>query len=304
MAYIGATNPLQGTDSTDTLARDIQLDVLEAFNRKLVFTPLLWTKTIKGGTGGQFIVEGKEDATDGDIATYTRGARVDVTNGTQDEIIINLDRPQYVARRIDKWEEAVSNYDVVAMNVRQIGANLGSFVDRKAAAAVEAASLGTGLVGNGDNDVVVNVDIIDTNLSAKERGDALADAIYEAIASIRENDDYEDVYAVMSPYNYSLLVRSERAVNIDYTSGNGGFDTGTVKTVGGAVISQSNNMPSTADLECLVFTVKAAGIVKLFDVTTKIAEQQEFLDAKLITAYFSNGMGALRPSSAVSIKSA
>jgi hypothetical protein len=52
----------------------------------------------------------------------------------------------------------------------------------------------------------------------------------------------------------------------------------------------------------LVFTSQAAGLVKLWDVQSKISEQPDFLDAKLITASFSNGVGTLRPNSAVSIK--
>ena len=43
-------------------------------------------------------------------------------------------------------------------------------------------------------------------------------------------------------------------------------------------------------------------MVKLWDIKVDINTQPDFLDAKLINAYFSNGMGALRPQCAVSIK--
>lgn len=302
MAYTGATTPNIGTTSNDTLSRDVQLDVLEANQRRLVVSPLLWTKTIQNGTGGQFIIEGKEDATNAGVASYTAGAQVDVTNGTQDEIIINLDRPQYVARRIDKWSEAVANYDTVAMNVRQVGSKLGAFVERKAIAAVEASSLATGLAGNG-NGIVTVAAAMGTGTPI-EKGNAIADAIYTTVAKIRENDDDGMVYVVMSPTNYSFVVRSDRAINSDFTNGNGGFDTGIVKQVSGAVILQSNDMPATAGLVALAFTYQSAGIVKLWDVQSKITEQADFLDAKLLTAYFSNGMGALRASSTASLKTA
>jgi hypothetical protein len=304
MPYTGNTTPNVGSDSTNTLSRDVQLDVLEAYTRKMVVTPLLWTKTIQNGTGGQFIIEGKEDATNADVASYSAGAQVDVTNGTQDEIIINLDRPQYVARRIDKWMEAVANYDTVAMNVRQIGSKLGAFVERKAIAAIEASSLATGLVGNGDGTVVVNTDIAAGGATSTEIGNALADAIYDAVNAIRENDDDSEIFVVMSPTNYSLVARSDRANNADFTNGNGGFDSGVAKEVNGAILLKSNDMPATASLEALAFTYQSAGIVKLWDIQSKITEQPDFLDAKLITAYFSNGMGALRAGSTVSIKSA
>jgi len=304
MAYTGAGTPNTGTDTLNTLSRDVQLDVLEAYTRKMVVTPLLWTKEISGGTGGQFIIEGKEDATDANVASYTAGAQVDITNGTQDEIVINLDRPQYVARRIDKWAEAVANYSVVAMNVRQVGAKLGAFVERKAIAAIEASSLATGLVGNGDGTVVVNADIAAVGATATQIGNALADAIYESVNAIRENDDESDIFVYLSPTNYSYVARSDRANNADFTSGNGGFDSGIAKEVGGAYLLRGNDLPATAGLEALVFTYQSAGIVKLWDVQSKITEQADFLDAKLLTAYFSNGMGALRAGSTVSIKSA
>lgn len=302
MAYTGATTPNVGSDTTNTLSRDVQLDVIEAYTRKMVVAPLLWTKTIQNGTGGQFIIEGKEDATNAGVTTYTAGAQVDVTNGTQDEIVINLDRPQYVARRIDKWSEAVANYDTVAMNVRQVGSKLGAFVERKAIAAVEASSLATGLVGNGNG--IVTVSAAMGTGTPVERGNAIADAIYATVAKIRENDDDSMVYIVMSPTNYSYVVRSDRATNADFTNGNGGFDTGVVKQVSGAVILQSNDMPATAGLVALAFTYQSAGIVKLWDVQSKITEQADFLDAKLLTAYFSNGMGALRAGSTASLKTA
>lgn len=304
MAYTGSTTPNVGTTSTATLSRDVKLDVLESYKRKMVVAPLLWTKSITGGTGGDFTIEGKEDATNTGVASYTAGAQVDVTNGTQDQIIINLDRPQYVARRIDKWDEAVANYSVVAMNVRQVGSKLGAYVERKAIAAVEASSLATGLASNGNGIVVVNT-VIASASTPSTIGDAISDAIYSAVAKIRENDCEDEIYVVMNPTNYSYVVRSGRATNADYIdSSNGGFDTGVVKMVGGATMLQTNDMPVTANLVALVFTYQSAGIVKLWDVQSKITEQADFLDAKLLTAYFSNGMGALRCQSTASIKKA
>lgn len=305
MAYTGVFDPKAGTESTDTLTRDIQLDTLQAFTRTNIATNLLYTQTISGGTGAQFIIEGKEDTADGNIAEYSAGAQVSVSDGTVDQRIINLDRPQYEARRIDRFDEAVSNYDVIAMQVRQMGANLSAKVDRKAFAAVEAASLATDLVNNGDGTVVVNTALSGgaaAGTTAEAYGDAMAESIFEAVAAIRESDDNGDVFVVMNPTEYSYLVQSGKAVNTDFTNGNGGFDSGMVKYIGGAYVLQSNNLPATAGLKALAFTGQAAGIVKLFDLTTNQLSQADFLDATLLTAYYSNGMGVLRPNSAVSIK--
>ena len=124
MAYTGATTPETGTTSTNTLTRDVYIDTLSAYNRSLVFAQYILKQSISGGTGGQFIVEGKEDTADGSIATYTAGNQLDVSNGTQDERVINLDRPYYLARRVDRFKEATANYDVIKMQLNQIGAYL------------------------------------------------------------------------------------------------------------------------------------------------------------------------------------
>ena len=142
MAYEGATTPNIGTDTGADLTRDITLDVLQAFERKTRFIDKIRIDTIpEGSAAGSFIIEGKEDRDDGALTEYQAGTQVSVSNGTQDEIIIPLDRPQYESRRIDKWKQAVARYDTVAMNVRQLGTRLANAIDRKIAAAVEAASL-------------------------------------------------------------------------------------------------------------------------------------------------------------------
>lgn len=305
MAYTGASTPNVGTTTTNDLSRDIHIDVLMSFQRRTGFMDKIYTQTISGGTGGQFTIEGKEDTSSTGTAVYTAGTQINITAGTQDERVINLDRPTYVARRIDRFDEAVANYDVMAMQNRQIGSKLANVIDRKISAAVEAASLATGLVGNGNGTVVVNTALPNGAAAANTAeglGNEIIESIYAAVAAIRASDDYGDVYVGISPTNFQYLPQSLKIVNNNYTSGNGGLDSGTVAMVGGAQVFQTNNLPTTAGLIALAFTEQAAGMVKLWDVQTKITEQPDFLDAKLVTAYFSNGVGSLRPNSAVSIK--
>jgi hypothetical protein len=277
-----------------------------SYQRKTVFMDKVYTQTISGGTGAQFIIEGKEDTDATGAATYAAGSQVNITVGSQDQRVINLDRPTYVARRIDKFDEAVANYDVIAMQVRQIGSKLANVVDRKVSAAIEAASLATGLAGNGNGTVVVNTSLPGGAAAATTPallGDELCESIFAAAAAIRTRDDTSDLFVALNPTNFSYVVQSGKAVNADYTSGNnGGFDTGTAMQVGGVKIVETNNLPATAGLVGLVFASDAAGLVKLWDVQTKITEQADFLDAKLITAYFANGVAALSPACAVSIK--
>ena len=305
MAYIGNTNPNVGTDSGTDLTRDITLDVLESFERKTRFMDLIRVDSIpEGSAAGSFVIEGKEDTSDGALVEYPAGSQVNVSNGTQDEIIISLDRPQYESRRIDKWKQAVARYDTVAMNVRQLGTRLANAIDRKIAAAVEASSLATGLVSNGNGTVIVNTAIVTPVTDPEATGKAFAQAIYAGIAAMRELDVEEEVFVACSPTIYSTLPQALITVSSDYTNGNGGYDIGEVKMVGGATVFVSNNIPATASLQGLMFTAEAAGMARLWDVTIDINEQPEFLNAKLINAYFSNGVAALRPQCAVSIKKA
>ncbi len=304
MAYTGATTPNAGTDSSADLTRDITLDVLRAFERKTRFMNLIRVDTLPlGSAAGSFIVEGKEDTTDGALTEYTAGTQVEVSNGTQDEIIISLDRPQYESRRIDKWDEAIARYDTVAMNIRQLGTRLANAIDRKIAAAVEASSLATGLVANGDGTVIVNTGIVVPMTDPEATGKAFAQAIYAGVAAFGENDVEEEMFVACSPTLYSSLPQALITISDDYTNGNGGYDIGEVKMIGGVNVFTSNNLPATVGLMALMFTSEAAGMVKLWDVTTDVNPQPEFLNAKLINSYFSNGVSFLRPQTAISIKS-
>lgn len=306
MAFIGATNPLAGSDTTNTLTRDIHVGVLEALQRPTVIFNTIMKQYGTGGTGLRFVIEGKEDATDTDVASYaTSGTQINVSNGTQDEIVINFDRPQYTARRVDGWDEAVTNWGVMEMQGRQIQSKMLNVIDRKAVAAIEAATTTTGLVGNGDGTVIVNTALpggATAGATAELLGDAICESIYAAASAIRSNDDFGDLYVALNPTNYSYAVQSSKAVNSDFTNGNGGFDSGIVYKVGGVTIIQTNNMPSTAGLVGLVYGEQAAGAAILWDIKTKIVDDPDFLDAKRIQSYFSNGMAPLRCQSAAALK--
>jgi len=306
MAFTGATDPLVGSDTTDTLTRDIHAGVLEALKRPTVIFNTIYQQSGTGGTGLRYIIEGKEDIDDTDVASYaTAGTQINVSDGTQDEIVINFDRPQYTARRVDGWDEAVTNWGVMEMQGRQIESKMLNAIDRKAVAAIEAATTTTGLVGNGDGTVVVNTALpggVAAGSTAAAHGNAIAESIYAAAAAIRSNDDFGELYVALSPTNYSYVVQSDRAVNTDWTNGNGGFDSGVAYEVGGVKIIQTNNMTTTAGIIGLVYGMEAAGAAILWDLKTKIIDDDDFLDAKRIQSYFSNGMAALRCQSAAALK--
>lgn len=312
MAYTGAGTINTGTNTTNDLTREIHIGVLDAYLRNNIFSTLVWVQqAIKGAPSGQFIVEGKEDmggffvANDTPAEYTTSGTQLNVTSGTVDEISIALDRPMYEARRIDKWDEFVASYDSISMQVRQIGAKLASFDDRKVASAIELASLSSGLVDNGDGYVVVNTKLdggVSAGTTAEAIGDAYVESLFASKATIESNDVTDEIYAVLDPVGYSYLVQSKRGVSMDYTSSNGGIDVGKIYEVGGIKVFKSNNLPTTAGLKGLVFTSQAVGKLDMFNVYSKIVEQEDFLDAKFIYGYTANGVGVLRPQCAISIK--
>ena len=306
MPYIGANTPNIGTDTAADLTRDITVDILESFSRTTRYADLLRIDQLpEGVSAGAFIVEGKEDTTDVGITTYPAGTQVNVSNGTQDEIIVPLDRPQYESRRIDKWDSAVARYDVEGMNVRQLGTKLANAIDRKLSASVEASSLATGLVGNGDGTVIVNTALnggLAAGTTPDAKGQALIESIYAAVATMEEDDVVGEIYVGMTPAEFQFLPQTLTIISSDYTNNNGGLDIGDVKMVGNATVFKSNNLPATAGLIAQVFTHEAAGMAKLWDVTTDINPQPEFLGARLINSYFSNCVKPLRPQCSISIK--
>jgi len=308
MAYTGAAPILDGATTTNDLSRDIYIETLEAFNRRNVFMSLVMVQTIQTGKSGQFIIGGKTDGSDTD--TYARGTQIDISDADLDERTIVLERPVYTAKRIDQFEERVAHYDVRSPITTMMGETLSYKVDIKIADTVFAASQGITpdlpLAGNpGPNANIVLATL--TTPTAMELGDQLAEAIFAAKAVLEENDDYGEAVAVVSPQDYGYLVQSGQAVNADYTSGNGGYDTGTVMQVAGVRIVSSNNLKgslggsTTAKLRGMVFTMDCAGVLELIGLKTNQEDQIDFLDSTLMTAYYAIGSGVLRPESAVSI---
>jgi len=200
---------------------------------------------------------------------------------------------------------AVARYDTLAMSVRQLGSRLANAIDRKVSAAIEASSLATGLVQNGDGTVIVNTALpsgASAAATAEGLGKEMIESIYAAVAEFHTLDVFDEIYIATTPKYFQYLPQALPIISSDYTANNGGLDIGDVKMVGGATVFQTNNMPTTTGLIMLAFTKEAAGMVKLWDVVTSINDQPEFLDAKLINSYFSNGVGALRPQCPCSIK--
>jgi hypothetical protein len=305
MAYTGAVAVLNNSETAldrDELALTVYAETMEAFERANIGVDLIYNQTITSGKSAQFIVAGKADGTD--VATHDAGTQVSVTDTPFSERTIVIGVPEYTAKRIDEYEEAMAHYDVRTPITRHMGQSLAIKLDKAIFTKVEAAAQASGVAGNADGYTVTNTAIAGaTTIEAK--GDAIMESIYAASATIRGNDYSDEIYCVVSPANYNALVLSKKLVNNDYTSGdNGGVDTGRVGMVGNVKVYESNNLPATANLEALVFGKEAVGMVTLIGLKTAQAVQEEFLGATLMTAKYAYGLDVLRPEVATRIMSA
>jgi hypothetical protein len=301
---------LTGSTSGATLTRDVLLEVKEAFDRQNKFMDKIEVKTIESGHGAQFIIGGKDTyslaKTQGRSGASTAiGADIDVNDVKLDQRLINITDTVYDARRIDGKEEKMAEYDVRAPITNMIGSVLAQKMDITIVAQLGLACEATGIAGNPNAPAVVVNAVIASGSDAKTRGNAMAEAIFKATASLRKVDNYNELYVAVDPDQYADLVQSDRAVSVDYTSGNGGIDTGKVLKVGGAMIFETNHLSFATNIEGIkgiVFSKEAVGMVKLQDVATEVNyDFNKF--ATLMSGRYAIGCGILRPECAVGIAS-
>lgn len=303
MAYAGASAVLDNTETAldrTELANKIYQETLFSFDRQNVFLDRVYRKSISMGKSGQFIVGGKADGTR--TADYTAGTQVDVTATPNSERTIVIGAPQYVAERVDQFEEKMADFSVRQIITQNHGQDLSIKMDKAIASKIYDASQAVGVAGNGDGITVTETGIVG-GATTKDKGYALMEAIYGARAGIRANDYNGELFVAVSPANYNLLVLSELLVSNDFTSGNGGLDSGRIGMVGDIKVVETNNLPATANLEALVFGREAVGVLELVGLKTDQDKQIDFLGATLMTAYYDYGLDILRPEVACAIMS-
>ena len=281
--------------------------VLTAFDRKQVFLDLVTTKSIDSGSSISIPVIGQ--SSDADTNTHVPGTELTMSTVAVKERIINIDALEYFAMAVDKFEEKVLHFETRGELAKQAGEALAVKIDKAVAALLVTASQTSGTIGGvavQADGTEVNNDVIDSGATPKAKGDALIEAVFNAVAQMELKDVTGEKYLVVSPLIFSYLAQSD-AVNNDITSGdNGGINKGTVMEVAGIRIYKSNYIPtdSTVDvggvnkkLKALVFTSEAVAVAKLMDVTSEVNYLPEQL-ATLMTTYYSYGLGVLKPAGA------
>lgn len=312
MATSHTVNYSIGTDGSSS-GRELGLklfsnEVLQAFAEKNIFLPLVTTRTISGGISSQFIVTGK--AAEGDIATHTAGADVSTSLVKANERIISIEGQEYYSSFLDKLDEKLAQYDFRGPLARQHAEVLAKKIDKRVALEIIKAAQDATAVG----DQPLGTSVTATGYAAATTTEAKGDLVVEALFAANSDFNTKDVpmegrVFVTTPAVYSYIVQSQKAVNRDWTNGNGGIDSGKVLTIAGTPILWSNHLPvgnatydATSKLLGLFFTKDCVGVVKAMDIVSESNYLPEKL-GDLLTSYYALGMGTLNTAAAGQIMS-
>jgi len=250
-------------------------EVLTAFSSKNVFLPLVNTRTINSGKSAQFPVIGNL-AVGSDVKTHTPGDDVTPSSIGSNEQVITIDARKYASVFVDDYEEAMSHYEVRGQYSTEIGNVLAKKVDQAVITQLDACATATPKIGQ----PTVNADLaLGTTLTTNE----LVEAIFDAAATMDAKDIAGDKVCVITPEAYYNLVQSDKAVNRDWTNGNGGIDSGNVFKIAGIPIMTSNNIPS--GMWGYIFTPHAVGVVKLLDIKSEANYIPEKLGTLMVSSY-------------------
>ena len=310
------TNPIGTDGASGDRTLGIKLysnEVLTYFARKNMFLDMVKTRTINGGISSQFIVTGQ--ASDTDAASHTPGADVAATVLKANERVITITDRVYYSHFVDKLEEKISQYEIRDELAKQAAEALATKIDKAVAkeivkavtaGAVDAAVpvLTAGVAGQKTGSIITATGYTAAT-TTEAKGDKIVEALFEANADMNGKDVPEDGRTfITTPLNYAQIVQSQKAVNRDFTNGNGGIDTGNVLNIAGTPIKWSNHLPigdATLDpnskLLGLFFQSGCVGVVKAMDITSESNYLPEKL-GDLLTSYYALGMGLLEPARA------
>ena len=274
-------------------------EVLTAFARKNMFLEMVKTRTISGGVSSQFIITGQ--ASENDTNTHTPGSDVSANVLKVNERVITITDRIYYSHFVDKLDEKLAQYDLRGELAKQAAEALATKIDKQVSTLVMTAS------ETAATDTQIGGHIIDMGtkaafaaLSTEGKGDELVEALFDANVSFDSKDVPMDGRVfVTKPQNYAYIVQSQKAVNRDFTNGNGGIDSGNVLNIAGTPIKWSNHLPTrntadNADVQGLFFQTGCVGVVKAMDITSEANYIPEKL-GDLLTSYYALGMGVLEP---------
>lgn len=293
MANVAATTPNKDA-SRSTALKLYSGEVIKAFREKNIGLGLIKSRTIAGGKTAQFIVTGA--ASESDIQTHVRGQEVINKVLANDEVTITVDTRYVHSHFLDTLDEKLAQYEVRGELAFQSGEVLATKIDKDVfklvGNTVKAMSPLPGQSAAG-NTVMAGF----TTADAEGKGNKIVQALYVAKAKLNAKNVTATPSVIVAPEDYYNIVQSTRGVNADFTSNNGGIDSGMIRQVAGFSIGWTNNLDKTgtaAKLIALMFTQDVAGVVKAMDIQSESNYDFRRLGYQL-TSFYALGMGALNP---------
>lgn len=316
------------------LELELYAETLAEFERKNVFMELITKKTITQGKSAQFIVDSDKDAVqrinaatglpedttgvgavDGYVNTHANGANQ--RDGASDiyitERTIVVERPIFVRKQYNAFEEKVAHYDGRSIITGQVARTMANYLDRRILVELDQA-MGAAATDTQYAASFVYNSAISGGATAEAKGDAILDAIFAGNAELDGKDQIgEERYFVTNNTNYYNLLQSQKAVNRDFNAGdNGSIATGNVFKIGDVTILRSNNLSdalgvnSTSEsgygdsLSGYLFNKRVIGMVELMGLQTKSWFDDDY-DETVFKAQLAGGWDVLNPGSLVAI---
>ena len=282
-------------------------EVIKAFREKNVALGTVKVREIMGGKTSQFIVTGK--ASEADIQTHVRGEEVINRLLANDEITITVDTRYVHSHFSDDLDNKLSQYDLRSEMSAQSGEVLSVKIDKDIFyGIIHTAGAATPLTNGQLAASVVVATGYTAATTAEAKGNAIVEALFKARTKLNERDISGEPTVFVSPADYYNVVQSTRGVNQDYTTSNGGIDTGKIRNVAGFQIGWTNHLDKTdkslsAGINALkligiMYDKDVFGVVKAMDIKAEANYDFRRLGHQL-TSYYAMGMGPLNPTGLV-----
>ena len=319
-----------------TLELKLYAETLAEFQRKNVFMETITKKTITEGKSAQFIVDTDKDAVqrinattglpedttgvgavDGYVNTHASGANQ--RDGASDiyitERTIIVERPIFVRKQYNAFEEKVAHYDGRSMITGQVARTMANYLDRRILVEIDQAAAAVSTDTQYAASHVYNSDILG-GADAEAKGDALLDALFVGSAALDDNDQIgEQRYFATRNVHYYNLLQSQKAINRDFNAGdNGSISTGNLFRIGDIVVLRSNNIadalaPVTLaisgngqNLVGYLFNKRVIGMVELMGLATKTWFDDDY-DETVFKAQLAGGWDVLNAGSLCTVTS-
>lgn len=299
MAAVTPTTPNKNA-TRDTALKLYTGEVIKAFREKNIGLGLIKNRTISGGKTAQFIVTG--EASEADIQTHSPGDEVVNRVLSNDEVTITVSTRYVHSHFLDALDEKLAQYEVRGELAFQSGQVLATKIDKDIFKLVgNTVPAMTPLPGQAAATTLTATGYAAAT-TAEAKGNLIVEYLFEGKAALNEKNVTMTPSVIVDPQDYYNVVQSTRGVNADYTSNNGGIDSGSVRQIAGFSIGWTNHLDKVTNpkLIALMFTDDVAGVVKAMDIQSEANYDFRRLGWQL-TSFYALGMGALNPTGMVVI---